>query len=46
MIFGDYEQEGQDCDLTSDDIMMGKRCPRAYMEMPIKEILPHPEFLR
>ncbi|CAB3256466.1 unnamed protein product [Arctia plantaginis] len=46
MIFGDYEQEGKDCDLTSDDIMMGKRCPRAYMEMPFKEILPHPEFSR
>ncbi|XP_053614879.1 uncharacterized protein LOC128677794 [Plodia interpunctella] len=46
VIFGDYEQEETDCDLSKLQIKSGMRCQRAYMEMPYSIILPHPEFSR
>ncbi|KAL4716885.1 hypothetical protein ACJJTC_012696 [Scirpophaga incertulas] len=46
IIFGDYERDEEDCGLTRQQTKLGVGCPRAYIEMPIIDITPHPEFSR
>ncbi|CAG9796487.1 unnamed protein product [Diatraea saccharalis] len=46
VIFGDYEREEEECGLTKHQVKLGVKCPRAYIEMPIIDITPHPEFSR
>lgn len=46
VIFGDYERDEEECGLTKSQVKMGVKCPRAYIEMPIQGIMPHPEFSR
>ncbi|XP_041975774.1 uncharacterized protein LOC121730702 [Aricia agestis] len=46
VIFGDYEQEELSCNLTYSQVKMGERCPRAYLEIPVISIVPHPEYTR
>ncbi|KAI5630821.1 hypothetical protein NE865_16467 [Phthorimaea operculella] len=46
VVFGDYERDEEDCGLTLSQIKIGLKCPRAYIEMPVSDIIPHPEFTR
>lgn len=46
VIFGDYERDEEDCGLTRSQAKMGVKCPRAYFEMPLVDITPHPEYSR
>ncbi|XP_047545165.1 uncharacterized protein LOC125077296 [Vanessa atalanta] len=46
VIFGDYERDEEDCGLTRSQAKLGVKCPRAYFEMPLIEIRPHPEYSR
>ncbi|CAH2102333.1 unnamed protein product [Euphydryas editha] len=46
VIFGDYERDEEDCGLTRTQAKMGVKCPRAYFEMPLVDITPHPEYSR
>ncbi|XP_028178178.1 melanization protease 1-like, partial [Ostrinia furnacalis] len=46
VVFGDYERDEEDCGLTRLQAKIGSKCPRAYIEMPIVDITPHPEFSR
>ncbi|XP_059051079.1 uncharacterized protein LOC131845932 [Achroia grisella] len=46
IIFGDYERDEEDCGLSMQQTKLGIQCPRAYIEMPLLEITPHPEFSR
>ncbi|XP_034832639.1 uncharacterized protein [Maniola hyperantus] len=45
-IFGDYERDEVDCGLTRSQTKMGIKCQRAYIEIPIIDIAPHPEYTR
>lgn len=45
-MFGDYERDEEDCSLTKSQMKMGNKCARAYMEMPLVDITPHPEYSR
>ncbi|XP_049878481.1 uncharacterized protein LOC126375542 [Pectinophora gossypiella] len=46
IVFGDYERDEEDCSLTISQLKLGVTCGRAYIEMPIADIIPHPEFTR
>ncbi|XP_063395740.1 uncharacterized protein LOC134680558 [Cydia fagiglandana] len=46
VVFGDYERDEQDCQMTLMQLKMGEKCPRAYLEVPISETTAHPEFSR
>ncbi|RVE48143.1 hypothetical protein evm_007203 [Chilo suppressalis] len=46
VVFGDYERDEEDCGLTKQQLKLGVNCARAYIEMPIIDITPHPEFSR
>ncbi|KAF9421473.1 hypothetical protein HW555_002688, partial [Spodoptera exigua] len=46
IVFGDYERDEEDCGLTLQQIKIGIRCPRAYIEIPPQDITPHPEYTR
>ncbi|XP_075983614.1 uncharacterized protein LOC142981495 [Anticarsia gemmatalis] len=46
VIFGEYDRDEEDCGLSRPEIKLGHKCPRAYIEMPILVISPHPEYSR
>ncbi|XP_026739301.1 uncharacterized protein LOC113502122 [Trichoplusia ni] len=46
VVFGDYERDEEDCGLSRQQIKIGRRCPRAYIEIPLLDITPHPEYTR
>lgn len=46
VIFGEYEREEEDCGMTKTQLKMGGKCPDAYLETPLLDITPHPEYSR
>ncbi|XP_050666759.1 uncharacterized protein LOC126966641 [Leptidea sinapis] len=46
IMFGNYERDEEDCGLTLAQTKMGAKCPRSYLEIPLIDITPHPEFSR
>ncbi|KAJ2945011.1 hypothetical protein O0L34_g1907 [Tuta absoluta] len=44
IVFGDYERDANECDLTQDEIAAGADCPPAVLLMPISDVLLHPEY--
>nr|XP_049692378.1 uncharacterized protein LOC110375857 [Helicoverpa armigera] len=46
VIFGDYERDEADCGISREQLKMGLRCARAYIEIPAHDVTPHPEYTR
>ncbi|XP_063899108.1 uncharacterized protein LOC110375867 [Helicoverpa armigera] len=46
VVFGDYERDEEDCGISREQIKIGLRCARAYIEIPPHDITPHPEYTR
>ncbi|CAH4031275.1 unnamed protein product [Pieris brassicae] len=46
VLFGDYVRDEEECGLTLSQTKMGSDCPRAYLEIPLIDISPHPEYSR
>ncbi|CAF4794957.1 unnamed protein product [Pieris macdunnoughi] len=46
VLFGDYVRDEEECGLTLSQTKMGADCPRAYLEIPLIDISPHPEYSR